>query len=73
MYFWVLSKILGDNMVVDAAPASAVSGKSGTININWSGAAEYEWHIGAIFHTRNGILQGSTILNVYNRVLPELA
>jgi hypothetical protein len=67
MYTWQISATPGGNMSVDSAPAGAVVGETGTVDVSWTGAADFEWHLGAISHTGDVGLMGLTLIDVNNR------
>ena len=65
MYSWVVPLASGGNLSVDSAPASAVQGEVGTINLSWTGAAAGT-NYGLVSHTGPSGLMGFTIVNVHN-------
>ena len=67
MYTWAISATPGGNLAVDSAPASAVIGTSGNVDVSWSGAALGQWHLGAVSHTGDVGLMGLTLVEVDNR------
>jgi subtilisin family serine protease len=68
MYQWVLPNATGGSLVVDSAPASAEVGKSGTVDVSWSGATVGEWYLGVIGHLgASGTVMGGTFVEVDNR------
>ena len=67
LFTWVISATPGGNMSVDSAPASAVIGTSGVIDVSWTGAALSQWHLGAVSHSDAGGLLGLTLVEVDNR------
>ncbi len=67
MYTWAVSATPGGNLSIDSAPASAAVGTSGTVNVSWSGAADGQWHLGAVSHTGDSGLMGLTLVDVDNR------
>lgn len=67
MYSWVVSAIPGGNLTVDSAPASAVMGANGTVDVSWTGAANGTWHFGAVSHNSSGSSIGLTLVEVDNR------
>jgi subtilisin family serine protease len=67
LYAWVISATPGGNMSVDSAPASAVIGTSGTIDVSWSGAFTGAWHLGAVSHSDASGIIGMTLVEVDNR------
>ncbi len=66
MYSWAISNTPGGNLIIDAAPGSAVLGTIEPIEISWTGSAG-NWYLGAISHTGNEGLMNLTIINVDNR------
>ncbi len=66
LYSWVLSNTPGGNMTV-TGPAAATIGTTGTINVNWTGAALGQWHLGAVAHRDGASLMGTTLVEVDNR------
>jgi len=67
LYTWAISATPGGNLSVDSAPAAAVIGESGTVDVSWSGAAAGAWHLGAVSHTGDSGLMGLTLVEVDNR------
>ena len=67
LYIWVISATPGGNMMVDSAPASAVSGAMENVDVSWTGATAGEWHLGAVSHADGGGLLGLTLVEVDNR------
>jgi hypothetical protein len=67
MYSWVISATPGGNMSVDAAPAEATLGVTGSIEVSWTGATAGEWHLGAVSHSGDEGLMGLTLVDVDNR------
>ncbi len=67
MYSWVISATPGGNMTIDSAPASAVIGETGTVDVSWTGATAGQWHLGAVSHTGDSGLMGLTLVEVDNR------
>ncbi|MCA9921264.1 MAG: S8 family serine peptidase [Anaerolineales bacterium] len=67
LYAWVISATPGGNMSIDSAPASAVIGTTGTIDVSWTGATAGEWHLGAVSHSDASGLLGLTLVDVDNR------
>ncbi len=68
MYQWVLPNATGGSLVVDSAPGSAEVGKTGTVEVSWSGAALGEWYLGVIGHLGDtGTVVGGTFVEVDNR------
>jgi hypothetical protein len=67
MYSWVVSATPGGSLSIDAAPASATVGETGTIDISWTGATLGEWHLGAVSHSDGSGVMGYTFVDVDNR------
>ncbi len=67
LYAWIVSATPGGNMTIDSAPASAVSGTVEPIDVSWTGAADGEWHLGAVSHSDANGLLGLTLVEVDNR------
>jgi len=68
MYHWLLPNATGGSLVVDSAPPSAEVGKSGTVDVSWSGAGPGDWHLGVIGHLGDGgTVIGATFVEVDNR------
>ncbi|MGD9092200.1 MAG: S8 family serine peptidase [Anaerolineales bacterium] len=65
MSSWVVQLATGGNLSVDAAPASAVQGEVGTIDLSWTGAAAGT-NYGLVSHTGPSGLMGFTIINIHN-------
>lgn len=65
MFSWVVPLASGGNLSVDAAPASAVLGEVGTIDLSWTGAAPGTSY-GLVSHTGPSGLMGFTIVKVDN-------
>jgi hypothetical protein len=65
MSSWVVPLATGGNLNVDAAPASAVQGEVGTIDLSWTGAGAGTSY-GLVSHTGPSGLMGFTIINVHN-------
>jgi hypothetical protein len=67
LYAWIISATPGGNMTVDSAPASATLGATEPIDVSWTGAADGEWHLGAVSHSDANGLLGLTLVEVDNR------
>ncbi|MFQ5419655.1 MAG: S8 family serine peptidase, partial [Anaerolineae bacterium] len=67
MYAWVISATPGGSLSVDSAPASAVIGTSGTVDVSWTGATAGSWYLGAVSHSDAGGIIGLTLVDVDNR------
>lgn len=66
MFTWAIPLASGGNLSVDAAPAFAVVGETGAVDISWSGLAP-EWYLGAVSHTGDVGVMGMTLVDVNNR------
>ncbi len=64
MYSWVISATPGGNLSVDAAPASAVLGETGAVDVSWSGLTAGSKHLGAVSHSGPTGLMGLTLISV---------
>jgi hypothetical protein len=67
LFSWVVPSATGGTLEVDSAPASAVNGTVGTVNVSWTGATSGQWHLGSVTHHRDGALLGRTVVEVDNR------
>jgi hypothetical protein len=67
MYSWAISATPGGNLVIDAVPASAVSGTVGSVDLSWTVATAEEWHLGAVRHNDGSGPIGMTLVEVDNR------
>ena len=67
LYAWIVSATPGGNMTVDSAPASATLGATEPVAVSWTGAADGEWHLGAVSHADANGLIGLTLVEVDNR------
>jgi len=67
MYSWIIPNAAGGNLSVDSAPSSATSGAVGTVAFSWTGAADGQWHLGAISHHDGSTVLSRTLVNVDNR------
>ena len=71
MWTWAVPLAAGGgSLSVDSAPASAILGQTGTIDISWSGLTSgslSDWYLGAVSHTGDVGLMGLTLVNVDNR------
>jgi hypothetical protein len=61
---WIVPLASGGSLSVDSAPASAVSGTSGTVNVSWSGLAPGTQYLGAVSHADGSGLIGLTLVDV---------
>jgi hypothetical protein len=62
LFSWAFGADEG-NMSVDAAPASAVLGGSGTVDVSWSGLTAGEMYLGAVSHS-DGSIFGMTLIEI---------
>jgi hypothetical protein len=67
LYSWAIPLTAGGSLSVDSAPASAVLGSTGTVDVSWSGATGGTWWLGAVSHTGDTGLMGLTLVDVDNR------
>ncbi len=70
MWTWAVPLASGGSLTVDAAPAAAVLGTTGTVQVSWSGAGTgtlSDWYLGAVSHTGDSGLMGLTLVEVDNR------
>lgn len=63
LFDWSVSATPGGNMSVDSAPASAVSGTTGTVDVSWSGVPSGK-HLGAVSHSDGGGIIDLTVVSV---------
>jgi hypothetical protein len=63
LHSWEVPLASGGSLSVDSAPASAVTGATGTVEISWSGLAAGR-HLGAVSHTGDSGLMGLTLVEV---------
>jgi len=63
MFTWAIPQATGGSLNIDAAPASAVAGASGTVAVSWSGLSS-GWYLGAVSHTGDSGPMGMTLVNV---------
>jgi len=61
---WDVPLASGGSLSVDAAPASATIGTTGTVDISWSGLAGGTVYLGAVSHTGDVGLMGFTLVKV---------
>ena len=61
--FWEVPIAMGGSLSIDAAPASATIGTTGTIDISWTGLAVGK-HLGVVSHTGDPDLLGGTLIEV---------
>lgn len=62
-FAWSVSATPGGNLMIDSAPASAVLGATGTVDVSWSGVAAGK-HLGAVSHADGGGLIDLTVISV---------
>jgi hypothetical protein len=67
LYSWQISNVPGGNMSIASAPTAATKGASGTVQVNWTGAAAGQWHLGAVSHNQGSTRLGRTLIEVDNR------
>jgi subtilisin family serine protease len=67
LHSWVVPLASGGSLSVDAAPASATLGQTGTIDVSWSGLSSGTEYLGAVSHTGDAGLMGLTLVEVDNR------
>jgi hypothetical protein len=70
MWSWIVPNATGGSLTINSAPASAVTGASGTVVVGWSGletGLTADWYLGAVSHTGPSGLMGRTFVNVDNR------
>jgi subtilisin family serine protease len=68
MSTWIVPLASGGSLSVDSAPASAVAGTIGTVDISWSGLAAGHY-LGAVSHTGDSGLMGLTLVEVDSNTL----
>ena len=61
--YWEVPLASGGSLSVDSAPASAVIGETGTIDVSWSGLSSGTY-LGAVSHTGDAGLMGFTLVSV---------
>jgi hypothetical protein len=65
LHYWEVPLASGGSLSVDAAPASAILGEIGTVDISWTIAfTNPEPYLGAVSHTGDGLLMGFTLVEV---------
>ena len=62
--FWDVPLTSGGSLVIDSAPASAVLGATGTIDLSWSGLNSGTEYLGAVSHSDASGLMGLTLVGV---------
>ena len=59
---WDVSATPGGSLSVDSAPASAVTGANGTVEISWAGLAAGVDHLGVVSHSdASGVLRYTVV------------
>ena len=61
---WDVPLSSGGSLEIDAAPAAAVNGGSGTIEVSWDGLAPGATYLGAVSHTGPNGLLGLTLVRI---------
>jgi hypothetical protein len=61
---WMVPLASGGSLSIDSAPASAVVGQVGTIEVSWSGLDPDTRYLGAVSHTGDVGLMGLTLVEV---------
>jgi len=64
LHFWEVPLASGGSLSVDSAPASAVLGTTGTVDVSWSGLASGTQYLGAVSHTGDSGIVGLTLIDV---------
>jgi hypothetical protein len=64
LFDWSVSATPGGSLSVDSAPASAVLGDTGTIDVSWAGLGVDMKYLGAVSHSDAGGLFGLTLIGV---------
>jgi hypothetical protein len=64
LHYWEVPLASGGSLSVDAAPASATLGETGTVDISWSGLSSDTTYLGAVSHTGDAGLMGLTLVSV---------
>ena len=62
--FWDVAVTPGGSLSVDSAPASAVIGTTGIVDISWTGLTSGIQYLGAVSHSDGGGIIGVTLINV---------
>ncbi|MGB5169057.1 MAG: hypothetical protein WBP49_11700, partial [Acidimicrobiia bacterium] len=62
--FWDVPLASGGSLAIDGAPASAVLGATGTIDLSWSGLVSGAEYLGAVSHSDASGLMGLTLVSV---------
>jgi subtilisin family serine protease len=54
---WIVSNATDGSLMIDSAPAAAVTGASGTVEVGWSGLETSQQYLGAVSHSdASGVL-----------------
>lgn len=64
LQFWDVPLASGGSLSVDSAPASAVNGTIGTVDISWSSLPAATQFLGAVSHTGDVGLMGFTLVEI---------
>jgi hypothetical protein len=64
LFDWSVSATPGGSLSLDSAPAAAVIGAPGSIDISWSGLAADQKYLGAVSYADAGGLFGLTLISV---------
>lgn len=64
LHYWEVPLASGGSLSLDSAPASAVTGATGTVDISWSGLTAGTSYLGAVSHTGDVGLMGLTLVEV---------
>lgn len=64
LFDWSVSATPGGSLTVDSAPASAVLGTTGTIDVSWAGLGVDMKYLGAVSHSDGGGVFGLTLIGV---------
>ncbi|MEA2093718.1 MAG: S8 family serine peptidase, partial [Pseudomonadota bacterium] len=67
LHYWDVPLTPGGSLSVDAAPASATVGETGTVGVSWSGLSSGTTYLGAVSHTGASGLMGMTLVDVDTR------
>jgi len=61
---WDVPAAVGGSLSVDSAPASAVTGTVGTVDISWAGLVPSMRYLGAVSHSDAGGIIGLALVEV---------
>ena len=64
LFSWMVPLATGGSLSIDAAPAAAVLGTTGTVDISWSGLDPATKYLGAVSHSNGVDLLDITLVNV---------